>query len=424
MYWFAQERLPRTYHLGDIPRYTDEDARAFVARHGELVKCPGPNGLNLAGLWEKTVSSRLVAIEEGKFQLWHWGRIACVGDSIHKATPNLGVGGNSAVESAAALANGIKRLADSSSAAGRHPSQQEVEDMLAEYKRIRELRAAAVVDASGLLTRAHNMLDLRSRFFVKVVLPHISEFLPELMNDSMIGATKLDFLPLPMASLTGTNPFNPSQGEGLHESKIKRMVFALPLLGLLFAASRIMDANPAMDWANAARDSGVVELPTGGSVPILRTFYHLRGFDDFIALVNTFFFPSMYSIDPVSRRQVISFLTDGTVLLTIWMFESARRANMLTPLQWYVPPSPLISSLTPSLTPRSPPRPNVFAAVGQLIGIGGVSPFYCFLVRNNSLFYRRSPLRNTSPPIPSPFSSSPFSRHHPPNPRQRTQVKY
>jgi hypothetical protein len=332
VYWFAQERLPETYHLHNIPRYTDDDAKSFVARNGDITILPGPDGLKLADLWEKTVSSRLVAIEEGKFKLWHWGRIACLGDSIHKSTPNLGVGGNVAVESAAALANGIKRLADSWTATGVRPKQQEIEAMLAEYKRIREVRAGATVDASGFLARAHNIHGWSTRLFVKFVMPHLTEFIPEMMGDAIIGATKLDYLPLPMTSLTGTKPFNPTQGEGLHESKLKRMVSALPLLGLFFAAAWVMDVKPAMGWAEALRDSGVLKLPSG-PVPILRGFYHIRSFDDFIALVNTFFFPVVYATDPVSRRQALSFLTDGTVLLTIWIFESARRANILTPLQ-------------------------------------------------------------------------------------------
>lgn len=339
VYWFAQERLPETYRLGNIPRYTDDDAKDFVSRHRDMVVVPGPNGLTLADLWEKMVSSRLVAIEEAKFKLWHWGRIGCVGDSIHKATPNLGIGGNSAVESAASIANGIKRLADSTKAAGRRPTQQEVEQMLADYKSAREVRAAAVVDASGFLARAQNIHGLSSRFFVNYLLPKLSEFLPELMSNALIGATKLDFLPLPAASLSGTMPFNPSQGDGLRESKLKRMLLALPLLGLSFAGLWVMDATPAMEWAKALRDSGTLKLPTG-PIPIIRSFYHLPSFDDFVALINTFFFPSLYNTDPVSRRQLTSFLTDGTVLLTIWIFESARRANMLTPLQLYVPVSP------------------------------------------------------------------------------------
>jgi len=365
MYWFAQERLPDTCHLGSIPRYTDDDAKDFVDRHGDLVILPGPDGLTLADVWPKTVSSRLVAIEEAKFKLWHWGRIGCVGDSIHKATPNLGVGGNSAVESAAALANGIKRLADAWAASGRRTTQPEVEAMLAEYKTIREVRAGAIVDASGFLARAQNIHGLSTQLFVSFALPRLAEFLPELMGNTIIGATKLDFLPLPMASLTGTKPFNPVQGDGFRESRLKRMFLALPLLGMMFAALWVMDPSPASEWAKSQRDSGVLHLPSG-PVPILRSFYHLNGFDDFIALVNTFFFPTVYNIDPVSRQQLVSFLTDGVVMVTIWVFESARRANMLTPLQLYVPPvHPTRNSLTPLDPTSSPPSANSSASASS-----------------------------------------------------------
>ena len=330
VYWFAQERLPETYRLGNIPRYTEADAADFVARHGDLIVVPGPNGSTLADLWQTTVSSRLVAIEEAKFKLWHWGRIGCIGDSIHKSTPNLGVGGNSAIESAAAVANGIKHLADSWRATGRCPAQSEVEKMLAEYRQIREVRATAVVDASGFLARAQNIHGLSTRLFVHYLLPWLTEFLPELMGDATVGAVKLDFLPLPMASLTGTKPFNPTQGHGRRESKLKRTLLALPLFGLFFAALWVLNAESIIAPAAAIRDSGIFK-PI--DVPILRTFYHIQGLDDFLALINIFFFPSVYNIDPVSRQQLISFLTDGTVLLTIWIFESARRANFLTPLQ-------------------------------------------------------------------------------------------
>ncbi|KAH6855970.1 hypothetical protein B0I37DRAFT_395815 [Chaetomium sp. MPI-CAGE-AT-0009] len=365
-YYFAQERLPRTHHLGDIPRYTDADAKAFVERHRDLIILPGEGGLTLHDLWEKTVSSRLVAIEEAKFKLWHWGRITCVGDSIHKSTPNLGVGGNSAIESAAALANGIKLLADKWNAAGRRPTQHDIEAMLTTYQNGRELRAGAVVDASGLLARSHNMHGLSS-YLVRLLLPYMSEFVPELMGNAIIGATKIDYLPLPMASLTGFKPFNPSQGDGQRESKFKRMVFALPLLALFFIAGWVMNANPALEGARDLLDSGVLRLASG-DVPILRSFYQIPALDDLVALYNTFFFPTLYDSDPTSRRQLISFLTDGTILVTIWIFESARRANMITPLQF----------------------PALYITLGQLFGIGLAAPLYTFI------HYTLSPIENFS----------------------------
>lgn len=353
-YYFAQERLPRTYHLGDIPRYTDADTKAFVERHRDFIILPGEGGLTLSDLWEKTVTARLVAVEEAKFKLWHWGRIVCVGDSIHKSTPNLGVGGNSAIESAASLANGIKLLVDKENATGRRPTQLDIENMFAAYQELRELRAGAVVDASGFLARTQNMHGSWTGLFVRFVLPQLSEFIPELMGNAMIGSTKIDYLPLPMKSLTGTKPFNPSQGDGHRESKLKRMVYALPLLALVFIAGWVMNATPALEWVEELLDSGVLRLPSG-DVPILRSFYHFPAFDNLVALYNAFFFPSLYNSDPVSRQQLISFLTDGAIILTIWNFESARRANMVTPLQLYVLPLPFSRSSSP---PSRHPFPN------------------------------------------------------------------
>ncbi|KAL2255542.1 hypothetical protein VTK26DRAFT_3160 [Humicola hyalothermophila] len=334
VYWFAQERLSKTRHLGDIPRYTAKDAEEFMARNRDIVIRPEPDGLRIGDLWERTVSFRLVAVEEGKFKLWHWGRIACAGDSIHKSTPNLGLGGNIGIESAAVLANGIKRLADNHVATGRKPSQGEIERMLTEYQKERQVRAAAAVDASGALARAQNIHGPIANFFVHFVMPRMTEMLPSLMENLLIGAAKLEFLPLPMASLTGTQPFNPTQGEGFRESKLKRMAFAFPLLGLAVAALFTMNATPSLDWAQEYRNNGTVVL-AAGTVPIRQSLYHIPQLDGLISLVNVYFFPSIYGTDPASRRQLISFLTDGTVLLTIWILESVRRANALTILQWY-----------------------------------------------------------------------------------------
>ncbi|KAK4144474.1 uncharacterized protein C8A04DRAFT_27660 [Dichotomopilus funicola] len=358
VYWFAQERLPRTYHLDDIPRYTQADADDFVKRHSDIVLIGGEHPLTLPDLWEKTVTARLVAVEEAKFRLWHWGRIVCAGDSIHKSTPNLGVGGNAAIESVASLANGIKQLADLTRDRQRPlPSLEQVETMLVAYQKERENRANAVVDASGFLARAQNMHGL-NRWFVTFLLPHFSEFVPDLMINTIIGAVKLDYLPLPMASLTSTTPFNPTQGDGMRESRLKRAVLALSLLGICVAAFIIMNVEPALEWAAALRDGGVLKLPDSNvEIPVIRSFYGLKGFDDFVALVNTFFFSALYDIDAGARQQVISFLTDGMVLLTIWYFEAARRANMLTILEW----------------------PALFALLGQLFGIGLIAPIWCFL---------------------------------------------
>ena len=123
----------------------------------------------------------------------------------------------------------------------------------------------------------------------------------------------------------------------MRESKLKRTIYALPLLGLCFVAGWVLNVEPAVEWAKSLREIGTFDLPSGSSMPLLNTFYHLPALDDFLSVANTFFLPSVYNADPASRQQLLSFLTDGAVFLTIWIFESARHANKRTPLQWYTP---------------------------------------------------------------------------------------
>lgn len=70
-------------------------------------------------IWKNTLVSNLVVLEESTFKLWTHDRIACISNNIHKMTPNVGYGGNTAIESTAALANIIKKLADTASRRGR-----------------------------------------------------------------------------------------------------------------------------------------------------------------------------------------------------------------------------------------------------------------------------------------------------------------
>jgi 2-polyprenyl-6-methoxyphenol hydroxylase-like FAD-dependent oxidoreductase len=80
------------------------------------------------------MSSCLVPTEEAEYEHWTWGRFVCLGDSIHKVTPNMGAGGNAAIESAAALANAIKKMVDECNSA--RPSLEAVKSGLQEYEKL------------------------------------------------------------------------------------------------------------------------------------------------------------------------------------------------------------------------------------------------------------------------------------------------
>lgn len=89
-----------------------------------------------------------MALEEVYYSHWTWGRFVCLGDSVHKMTPNMGSGGNSAIESAAALANALYDMLNKTpKAVQSYPSVDmgAIQQTLSQYQHSRSVRASATV---------------------------------------------------------------------------------------------------------------------------------------------------------------------------------------------------------------------------------------------------------------------------------------
>ena len=82
--WGIVEKLDKEYHLPNIPRYTDEDARIFAESKLEKVLISDTAQVKVGDLWPTMEMCALVAIEEGDLKVWTSGRIVCIGDSVHK----------------------------------------------------------------------------------------------------------------------------------------------------------------------------------------------------------------------------------------------------------------------------------------------------------------------------------------------------
>lgn len=82
--WNLVEKLEKKYYYPNIPRYTDEDARALVEANLEKVIVSDTGDLRLKDLWRKAQIYPLFAVEEGLSRVWTSRRIVCIGDSVHK----------------------------------------------------------------------------------------------------------------------------------------------------------------------------------------------------------------------------------------------------------------------------------------------------------------------------------------------------
>ena len=219
IFWFVFEKMNETYQYLNMPRFSDEDSMALAKR---AMSAEMNDKVTFADLWANRLAYKLVPLEEGLFKYWTWGRVVCIGDSVHKVcsswqvfestskltrhqwTPNIGQGGNNAIESAALLANKLHRLARQTS----HPSSKDVAEALQIFHKRRLPRAESTFQIANLVTRLETLKGPVEEFLALSVIPRVGDWLINQIALGTVGAEKLDFLPDPKRSYSGTMAFN------------------------------------------------------------------------------------------------------------------------------------------------------------------------------------------------------------------------
>jgi 2-polyprenyl-6-methoxyphenol hydroxylase-like FAD-dependent oxidoreductase len=183
-YYFIFEKLEKKLSLEELPRYSKADAEAFAERHMERKIRPD---LQFGDIWKKSKVYGVVPIEEAKFKLWTWGRIACFGDSIHKMTPNTGTGGNACIESAAAIANAVHLLAN----AEEYPTESQIKEALQGYQNRRKPRTDHITHEAGLVTRLEALDKPIHRFIVRYIVPYSGDLVADTLSPYTIDSELL-----------------------------------------------------------------------------------------------------------------------------------------------------------------------------------------------------------------------------------------
>lgn len=154
--WFFIAKMDRKYQGHEIPRYTQKEMEEQVLEHGHFQFCAG---ITLKDLMASTTRLSYLALEEAHHVVWTHKRIVCLGDSIHKMTPNLGQGGNQAIEGAAVLTNCLLEMFKTSK--DEKVGMEAIETALQKYQRLRVKRAQKFIELSGMATRDEAMATLR-----------------------------------------------------------------------------------------------------------------------------------------------------------------------------------------------------------------------------------------------------------------------
>jgi FAD dependent monooxygenase len=83
VFWFVIKKLEKKYTYPDSVRFSAKDANQLCR---ELVGVRVLNDITFGRVWEKKEVVSMTALEENIFRTWHYDRLVCLGDSIHKVS--------------------------------------------------------------------------------------------------------------------------------------------------------------------------------------------------------------------------------------------------------------------------------------------------------------------------------------------------
>ncbi|OLN95509.1 2-heptyl-3-hydroxy-4(1H)-quinolone synthase 2 [Colletotrichum chlorophyti] len=198
VFWFLSRKLDRKYKYSEAPRFTLDDAAAACL---EFADAPLGNDVRFGDIWKIRQTFNMVVLEENLLQTWSFGRVVCIGDSIHKMTVNLGQGANCAVEDVAVLTNLLNECLVNTKNA--KPSGHELDALLRRFKRIHLPRVTHIYNTSYLIARVHARDGFTRKLIGRYIMPYFGNLFESRPFNMIADAAALDFLPLPQSSFPG-----------------------------------------------------------------------------------------------------------------------------------------------------------------------------------------------------------------------------
>ncbi|KAI1126927.1 hypothetical protein F5Y10DRAFT_293278 [Nemania abortiva] len=172
-------------------RFTEEDMERYAKQVADL---PVSESVLFGELWRHRTRAHIVSFEEGVLQHWHFGRLALLGDAVHKVTPNAGFGGSTAMEGAVVLANHLKAALDAHPS--KKPSDVEISEALEGYQKERLPRATEIFWVSWAQTRFHAYDGWPMYLFHRWILPVLGlDWMGQQVAKTCCDAPQLYFAP-------------------------------------------------------------------------------------------------------------------------------------------------------------------------------------------------------------------------------------
>lgn len=247
-------------------------------------------------------------------------------------TPNIGQGANNAIETAAELANSINKMVNIDKNIA--PTTEQLSAYLEEASASRKVRALAVTKAAGAVTRTQVFDGWKNKYLSKFFLQHAGDVFLDNTSDLLVGAAKIDYLPLPERSVNGWMSFDQNLGIKRKPSKRHRALKASGFLFLAGAAALLICGGKYINGTNTlikeVISSGKWATGGGGAISVRDVYLGIPALDAFFKSIIVSLSPSVLGLDHTQKLQMISFAAELIPIHTIWTIEAWRAGNYLT----------------------------------------------------------------------------------------------
>jgi FAD dependent monooxygenase len=164
-------KYDKKYYTPNIPRFSQADLEKSVLKNSDIKIT---EHTTLGDMWKHRSKTTMVSLEEVCFNRWYNDRLVLLGDAVHKVTPNAGHGGNTAIESAAVLAN-LLYEAKMGTTKGFSLSHEGLLNVFREYQDSRLVRSNNAVNKSSMATRLQAMDNILWKTGALRIIPMLGE---------------------------------------------------------------------------------------------------------------------------------------------------------------------------------------------------------------------------------------------------------
>ncbi|EHK25917.1 uncharacterized protein TRIVIDRAFT_218089 [Trichoderma virens Gv29-8] len=172
---FLYEKLPEP--TKKRTSYTAEDVEAMANRFAEY---PITEKLKVKDVFPNRMTGGMSDLQEGICNNWGWGRIALVGDSIHKECPNAGLGYQNGIQDVVSLVNHLRQMVVSSEPST-GPSVSALEAMYKSYQSQRWDALSLDASLSAHTARIHAWANTWYYLIARIVL--VPRFMDYIINE-------------------------------------------------------------------------------------------------------------------------------------------------------------------------------------------------------------------------------------------------